>query len=105
MADDMISMVWQELKDQLNTIKQQVVIAQQQERALFSDSVPAYTLATAPLAAQGGLGTGSSYITIAWISNGRRPGEGIGAGTGVLCFYDTLTNTWIRLDTYTAVTV
>lgn len=102
---DMIEFVYSELKQQLNTIQEQVVIAQQQERALFTDSIPAYTLANAPLAAQGGLGTGVSYITLAWISNGRRPGEGGGAGTGVLAFYDTLSNTWIRVDTYTAVTV
>lgn len=103
--NDMTELVYAELKNQLNLITVQIEDTKRVERALFSDSVPAYTLATAPLAAQGGLGNGQTYITVAWISNGRRPGEGAGLGTGVLAFYDTLSNTWIRIDTYTAVTV
>jgi hypothetical protein len=105
MANDLTELVYSELKQELNRLKAEVQINSQVERALVSDSIPAYTLATAPLAAQGGLGNGSSYISLAWISNGRRPGEGAGLGTGVLAFYDTLSNTWIRIDTYTAVTV
>lgn len=101
----MVELVYAQLKDELNALQQQVNENANVERALISDSLPAYTLATAPLAAQGGLGSGTTYITLAWISNGRRPGEGAGLGTGVLCFYDTLSNTWIRVDTYTAVTV
>lgn len=102
---DMVELVWNELRGELNDLKKRVQLAQQTEQALYSDSVPAYTLANAPLAAQGGLGNGQSYISLAWISNGRRPGEGAGLGTGVLAFYDTTSNTWIRIDTYTAVTV
>lgn len=96
-------MVWAELQGQLNDLQKQVQIAQQTERALFSDSVPAYTLATAPLAAQGGLGNGVSYITISWISDGRKSGEGAGLGTGVLAVYQSLSNQWLRLTDYSVV--
>lgn len=102
---DLVEFVWQELKTQLNTLTQQVEANQRVERALIADNIPAFTLASAPLAAQGGLGNGSSYITLAWISDGRRPGQGAGLGTGVLAFYEAASDTWVRVDTYTAVTV
>lgn len=102
---NMVELVWQELRQELNTLQDKVQANSQVERALVSDSLPAYTLATAPLAATGGLGNGQSYISLAWISNGRRQGEGAGLGTGVLAFHDPTSDTWIRVDTYTAVTV
>lgn len=104
MPSEMVELVYRELKADITTLQKQVN-AVKPERAEIADSIPAYLLADAPLAVDGGLGDGSSYITLAWISNGRRPGEGVGAGTGVLCFHESSTNTWIRLDTYTAVTV
>ena len=100
---DLTEMVWSELKGELNGVKKQVQIAQQTERALFSDSVPAYTLVNAPLAAQGGLGNGISYVTIAWISDGRKSGEGAGLGTGVLAVYQSSSNQWLRLTDYSVV--
>ncbi len=104
MPSDMVELIYQELKSEIRTLQKQVNTAKP-ERAEIADSIPAYLLVDAPLNADGGLGDGSSYITLAWISNGRRPGEGVGAGTGVLCFHQSSTDTWIRLDTYTAVTV
>lgn len=38
---------------------------------------------------------------IAYVSNGRKAGQGVGAGTGVLAFHDG--STWIAVDTGTAV--
>lgn len=38
---------------------------------------------------------------ITFVSNGRKAGEGVGAGTGVLAFHDG--STWIAVDTGTAV--
>ena len=52
---DMIEMVWSNLQQQLTDLKGQVVVAQQTERALFSDSVPAYTVANLPTLAQNAL--------------------------------------------------
>lgn len=101
---DMVELVYGELKDDLNALQVQVDRSKRVERAEIADSIPAYLLADAPMNADGGLGDGTSYITLAWISNGRRPGEGAGLGTGVLCFHQSSTDTWIRLDTYTAVT-
>jgi hypothetical protein len=38
---------------------------------------------------------------IIYVSNGRKAGEGVGVGTGVLAFHDG--STWIAVDTGTAV--
>ena len=38
---------------------------------------------------------------IIFVSNGRKAGQGVGAGTGVLAFHDG--TTWIAVDTGTAV--
>lgn len=101
----LVEMVWQDLKIELDTIKSQVQINAQVERSLISDSCPAYTLASAPLAAQGGLGNLISYATVLWISDGRKAGEPAAGGTGVLAVYQPSTNQWLRLTDYSAVVV
>lgn len=105
MASDMLEMVWNEVQRQINQNVREIDKNKRVERAEIADSIPAYTLATAPLAVDGGLGDGVSYITLAWISNGRKSGEGAGLGTGVLAVYQASSNTWLRLTDYTAVVV
>lgn len=102
---EMIELVYNELKQQLNTLQGEVQRSRQVERAEIADSIPAYTLANAPGNADGGLGTGVSYVTLAWISNGRKAGEGVGAGTGVLAVFQSSTNQWLRLTDYSVVVV
>lgn len=104
---EMVEMVYAELKKEIDTVETQVQRNQRVERAEISDSVPAYTLANAPLAADGGLGDGTDggYITLAWISNGRKSGEGAGNGTGILAYYNSSTNTWFGVRSEVAVTV
>lgn len=94
---DLIELVWQELKDDLNTLKQQVQQVERVEQALYCDSVPAFTVANLPTLANGGLGNGTSYVTLAFASNGRKSGEGAAAGTGQLVYYNAPTNQWLRV--------
>ena len=103
---DMAELVYSELKAEINALKKQAVINSQVERAEIADSIPAFTLAAAPLAADGGLGDGTNggYITLAWISNGRKSGEGAGNGTGILAFYNTSTDSWFGVRSEVAVT-
>lgn len=101
----MIELVWAELNQKIREVRTDVRRTQRVERAEIADSIPAYTLANAPLAADGGLGDGSTYITLAWISNGRKSGEGAGNGTGILAFYNTSTNSWFGVRSEVAVTV
>ena len=101
--NDLVEYVWQELRQELNTLQAQVKIAQQTERALFTDSIPAYTVATLPTLANGGLGNNTSYTTILFASNGRKSGEGGGAGTGVIGFYQASLDQWLRVEDNTQV--
>lgn len=105
MADEtsLVELVWQELRQELNTLKTQVQNVERIERALVSDSIPAYTVDTLPTAANGGLGNNSSYTTILWASNGRKSGEGVGAGTGVMVAWQASLGQWLRLTDYTQV--
>lgn len=94
---DMVELVWNELQGQLNDVKKRVQRAQQTEQALYSDSLPAYTVANLPTLANGGLGNGSSYVTLAFASNGRKAAEGAGLGTGQLVYYNAPTDQWLRV--------
>lgn len=102
---DMVELVYGELKAELNALQTQVDRSKRVERAEIADSIPAYILANAPLAVDGGLGDGTSYITLAWISNGRKSGEGAGLGTGILAYYNSSTNSWFGVRSEVAVTV
>lgn len=105
MNSEMVEMIYRDLKSQLNTLQTTVEKTQRVERAEIADNIPAYTLATAPLAADGGLGDGTTYITLAWISNGRKSGEGAGNGTGILAYYNASTNSWFGVRSEVAVTI
>lgn len=107
MASAMAELIYAELKSEINVLQTAVDRNKRVERAEMADSIPAYTLANAPLAADGGLGDGSNggYITLAWISNGRKSGEGAGNGTGILAYYNSGTNTWFGVRSEVAVTV
>lgn len=102
---DMVELVYRELKTELAKMRVQVEKAGRIERAEIADSIPAYELADAPLAADGGLGDGTSYITLAWISDGRKSGETAGNGTGILAYYNTATDSWFGVRSEVAVTV
>lgn len=94
---DMIDLVWKDLQGQLNELTKQVQIARQTEQALFTDSIPAFTVANLPTLANGGLGNGTSYVTLAFASNGRKTAEGAGLGTGQLVYYNAPTDQWLRV--------
>lgn len=103
MASDMIETIWSNLKTEIAGL--QVQINKQSvktERAEYTDGIPAYTFVALPTT---GLADGSTYITLAWVSNGRKSGEGAGNGTGVLAIWQQSTATWKRVGDYVDVTV
>lgn len=73
------------------------------ERAEYAGAVEAFTLASAPTTT--GLGDNVSYTSLAWISNGRKPGEGAGTGTGVLAWFNASDSTWYSVFDQAAVIV
>lgn len=92
----MVELIYGELKQQLNALETTVDRTRRVERAEIADSIPAYTVANLPTAANGGLGL-TSYVTLAFAINGRKSGEGVGAGTGQLVYYNAATNQWLRV--------
>lgn len=106
MPKDITDMMWDALQADIASVKTDVRNLQTRtERAEVSDSIPAYAYVSLPTAANGGLGTGTTYITLAWVTDGRKPGEGAGTGTGILAYWDNAAGVWKRLSDYTAVTV
>jgi hypothetical protein len=103
---DMVELVYAELRKHISAVERTLEQTRRVERAEIADSIPAYNLADAPLAADGGLGDGTAggYITLAWIANGRKSGEGAGAGTGILAYYNSGTNSWFGVRSEVAVT-
>jgi len=71
------------------------------EHSLTTWTFREYTLANAPLAAQGMLG-----FAMAIISDGHKDGEGPSPaiGTGVVAMYDPTQDDWLRTSDYTVVT-
>ena len=94
---EMVELVYNELKTELAALQTQIDRTGRVERAEIADSIPAYTVTNLPTLANGGLGDGASYVTLAFASNGRKGGEGVGAGTGQLVYYNAPTNQWLRV--------
>lgn len=89
--------------DVRNLQRQQRTQEQKTERAEFAGAVEAFTLAEAPVAE--GLGDNVNYTSLAWISDGRKPGEGAGSGTGVLAWFNASNSTWYSIFDQSAVIV
>lgn len=103
MASDMLESVWRDLKKDIASIQTQInKQAVKTERSEYTDGIPAYAFVTLPTT---GLADGSTYVTLAWVSNGRKTGEGAGLGTGVLAIWQQSTATWKRVGDYTDVTI
>lgn len=96
MSDDLAALVYDNLRQEINALSRTVVTTANPETSLLCDGIPAYTLADLPALADGGLGDGFSNITVAWCSNGRKSGEGVGAGTGQLVYFNPATSQWLR---------
>lgn len=85
--------------------QQQIDVLQARRlRSETAGGVPASDAAALPTAASGGLSDGTAYIDVRWATDGLKPGEVAGAGTGCLVTYNAATDQWLRIGDYTAVT-
>lgn len=99
---DMAEMVYQSLRQEIKGLTDTVnQLRSNTERAEFTDGIPAYLFVDLPT---DGLADGTAYITLAWVTNARKSGEGAGLGTGVLAIYQDSSGTWKRVGDYTDVT-
>ncbi|MDX2138339.1 MAG: hypothetical protein SF123_09620 [Chloroflexota bacterium] len=103
MSSDLIGNVYSEMRQQVRDLKsEQQRIAGDSERAETAGGFSAMTLAAAnAMATAGGMSDGATHIDAVWISNGVRPGESAGAGTGVLAVWAG--GAWRRVGDYAAV--
>lgn len=104
MSDDSLTIeIYKQLRAEIAATNKQVAQATHNtERAEYTDGIPAYAFVDLPTS---GLSDGTSYITLAWVTNGRKTGEGVGAGTGVLAIWQQSTATWKRVGDYADVTI
>lgn len=94
------------VKAQFNRLKKQLELTsnlateqkRKTERSMIGWSFNNYALADAPLAADGMTG-----YAVAFITDGRKQGEGAGNGTGIPAYYSPATDTWLKFSTDTAV--
>lgn len=94
-------LTYEELTKQVKAVSQSLNTATaQSERAETSAGHPSGTLAQAPLAANGARAGDQFFVT-----NGRKVGEGAAAGTGVMAYYNTATNSWYTSASDTAVLI
>lgn len=102
MTESIIDFIWDEM--QKIAKKSDMGLTQVHgttEQAQFVDGIPAYTLANLPTL---GLANGTTYVTLAFVSNGRKAAEGAGLGTGQLCYYNAPTGQWLRVRDDTLIT-
>ena len=103
MANDILEMVYSSLQKQIRKNEKGLThVHDVTEQSQYVDGVPAYTFANLPTT---GLANGTSYLTIAFCSNGRKSGEGVGAGTGVPVYWNAPTSQWLKFNDDTVVTV
>lgn len=94
----MLKPIWEALQHEIKRLQEiDGTLTVQTERSETTSGVQSYTLATAPLFANGAKGG-----DMIWISNGRKTGEGVGAGTGIVAYYNPNTNSYYRFADDTA---
>lgn len=96
MSDKMIEAVWKRLGERIDRIDARFEKQYNRtEQSMIGQGIAACTLANVPASPAGTLTDGT---TLRFISNGRKVGEGVGAGTGVPAYYDPVSTNWLRIS-------
>lgn len=98
---DLLEMVWYAMQAELAQLKARIALVEiRTERAETAGGIATSALTDAPLAADNAADGDLLFIT-----DGRKSGEGVGAGTGVPAYYNGATDSWFRFSDDTAVQV
>ncbi len=90
---DVIDLVWNQLQDELAQLRQATRTALvRSERAETAGGVPSAAFADLPYSPIG-VGNGDEMF----VTDACKTGEGVGTGTGCICYYDAATDTWLRV--------
>lgn len=74
----------------LDALQKQVSATSQQPRSEYTGGIARLTVAELPATGQAG--------QLFWVTNGRKSGEGVGAGTGVPAYWNSATSQWLRFE-------
>lgn len=104
---DVLDMIWDQLQAQIAALSTRVNdLEQRSESSETGGGFVSFAYADAPRAAQGGMQTDNlAYCDVVFISNGRKSGEGVGAGTGTPAYYDPAIDDYRKFSDDAVVTV
>lgn len=88
---DELNTLRNELNERIDTVEAEIDAAATTQEIAFADL---------PFAVDG-----MSRYEVRFITDGRKQGETAGNGTGVPCYYDSASDSWLRLSDDTAVAV
>lgn len=72
------------------------------DRAEYTDSTVAMPFADLPVE---GLGDSIHFVTFLFVTDGRKPGETGGNGTGVFAYWDDVAGVWKNMHDYAQVQI
>jgi hypothetical protein len=80
----------QTILTRIRNLERDVRLASLQSRSEYTGGIARLLVADLPTSGQAG--------QLFWVSNGRKSGEGVGAGTGVIAFWNNATSQWLRVE-------
>lgn len=107
MGDPVNNAIFEDLQRQINALGVRLDdVTQKTARAETVGGFQSFAYADRPLAATGGMQTdNTAYVDMIFIYNARKSGEGVGAGTGVPCYYDPVVDDYRRFEDNAVVSV
>lgn len=92
--DAILEWVWVEMNRRINVLRGEVAVnLARSERSEVAGGADEIAFTDLPVLADGAT-NGDLY----WCTDCRKTGEGVGAGTGVLVYYDETTTAWKRIS-------
>lgn len=92
---DVVNWMFGQMQDMVDSLQDYLdVTGQKGERSETCGGFQAFAYADLPRASTNAMSDGTEYIDVAWCSDGRKSGEGAGAGTGQPVYYDATIDDW-----------
>lgn len=113
MNDPVNNAIFQDLQNQINALGVRITeTTQKTSRSETGGGWQSFAYVDRPLAITGGMQPDNSplpsntvYVDVIFCYDARKSGEGVGAGTGVPCYYDPAVNDYRRFEDNAIVSV
>ncbi len=101
MQTSIVDLMWQALQSDLQRVRDEADVARSRtERAETAGGVTTCAYGALPYAA-----SGAAAGDVVFCTNARKVGEGAGAGTGTLCYFNSTDDTWRRVGDDTTASI